>query len=93
MLEHAIDSSTTHIFPGCCFTSSTARIESASGVASSCCRPRGNTSGPTEWIGRPDDREEVVVLPELFERVREPLDVGDVDVASSDGRRNGMSAP
>src|SRR5213078_2969666 len=38
--------STIHIFPGCCFTRSTARIESASGVASSCSRPRRNASGP-----------------------------------------------
>ena len=32
--------------------------------------------GAAERIGRPDEREQVVPLVEVLERVREPLDVG-----------------
>ena len=69
-------SASSHIFPGCCFTSSTARIESASGVASSCVEPTPDDVRAAERIRRTDEREEVVPLVEVLERVREPLDVG-----------------
>ena len=55
-------SASVHIFPGCCLTSSTARIESASGVARSWSSPRTHHVRPAERIRRAHDREEVVAL-------------------------------
>src|SRR5688572_28369639 len=83
----------SHIFPGCCLTSSTARTESASGVGCSCSSPRRITSGPRKGFVartianrsyRSSRRGSVHAIHSMS---------GEVDVAYSAGRRNGTSAP
>ena len=68
-------SSSTHVLPGCCFTSSTARSESASGVAR-LVQASANRVGPAEGVRGADQREERVALGQRLEREAEPFDVG-----------------
>ena len=69
-------SASAHIFPGCCLTSSTARSESASGVASNCSSPRRTASGPRNGFVARTIAKRSYALPEPLQREREPLDVG-----------------